>query len=165
VRFSAPEIRETKYDWYSEGCRIAGYSFAGGIDVPGFCSHKEKTMKKMVVVFSMFFAAASVFTVGQKGGASTSANHPITHPRYGELPYTEIDWYEWRQVFPDSQMVYDAMNEYIKPIINAKVIIHTIPESEAPIRFPTTIWQPKANGLDKILAEAQRQADIFRTKK
>jgi putative aldouronate transport system substrate-binding protein len=81
-------------------------------------------MKKVVVLFLTCFAAASVFAAGQRGGGAS--NPPITHPKYGELAYTEIDWYSHGQSQPDSQMVYDAMNEYIKPIINVRVNFHNL---------------------------------------
>jgi putative aldouronate transport system substrate-binding protein len=81
-------------------------------------------MKKALVVMLMVFTGALVFAGGRQ--SSGASNPPITHPTYGQLPYTEIDWYFYEDPQPDVQMVYDAAAEYVKSIINAKINFHSI---------------------------------------
>jgi putative aldouronate transport system substrate-binding protein len=103
-------------------------------------------MKNTVVMLLLFFGGALVFAAGQKGGGG--ANPPITHPKYGELAYTEIDWYMHEgQLQPDFQMVWDAMNEYLKPIINAKVNYHGILASEWATRAPVMLASGGNEGI------------------
>ena len=46
------------------------------------------------------------------------------------LPFVEFDWYLGLNPLPDCQMVNDAVNEYLAPLINAKVNINYWPSAD-----------------------------------
>jgi len=66
--------------------------------------------------------------------------------KWGDLAYAEFDWYIGQDPVgsTDTQMVNDAVNEYIKPLLNAKVNIHWWPSPDWESKMPAMV----ASGQD-----------------
>jgi putative aldouronate transport system substrate-binding protein len=76
-----------------------------------------KRIVGLVVALVVFTGAA--FAGGQKGASGGTIS-----TKYGDLAPVELEWYSLQSKQPDDQMIADALNEYIQPLINAKVNIH-----------------------------------------
>ncbi|GHU15668.1 hypothetical protein FACS1894163_03260 [Spirochaetia bacterium] len=104
--------------------------------------------KALAIILGMVILSQAAFAGGQKADTSTS----------GGLPFVEFDWYTVETPQPDDQMVNDAINEYIKPLINAKVTIHNLGAAEYRDRVPIML----ASGQDMgIVAYGHIQLDYL----
>jgi len=63
-------------------------------------------------------------TAAATTAAATTAAATTAAPADEGLPFAEFSWYLGLTPMPDNQMVNDAINEYIGPILNAKVNIN-----------------------------------------
>lgn len=84
-----------------------------------------------------------------------------------ELPFVELDWYlgDGSPAMPDAQLVNDAVNAYIEPLINAHVNIHYMSPDEYKQKVPTMIMSGMDTGIMTFgtaflnyVVEAQRNA-------
>jgi len=65
--------------------------------------------------------ALLLFTAACTGGGNAPASGSSGGGNENNLPEVSIDWYTGLGLRPDTQMVNDAVNEYLKDILNVKV--------------------------------------------
>ena len=83
--------------------------------------------------------AAATATPAPTTAAATATPAPPPAPADNELPFVEFSWYLGLNPMPDNQMVNDAINEYIAPILNAKVNIFYWPSSDWETRMTVMV--------------------------
>lgn len=98
---------------------------------------KHCTSRKVLSLCVALLMAVTMFTACQGPGGTAQSSAPtnsagsVSEPKGEDRPYVEFDWNLFLTQPTDAQMVIDAINAYIKPILNAKVNLHFMGGTEA----------------------------------
>ncbi len=85
----------------------------------------------LCVALLMMLTACATPAGNVKNSSPADSAGSSSEPPSDELPYVEFDWNLFLTQPTDAQMVIDKINEYIKPLINAKVNLHFMGGTEA----------------------------------